>query len=202
MKKRITLLVALSVFILGCSSPRLAVSQDKKPPSSPTPPTPEERARAAEVMKELRNKWLTADADEFGLEGEDAKAKVWGVMMETAFPSGVATLISIRDGTASLYTSTGGGVLGGYSAKEQARRFVVGAEKHLARMKPTKEFPYPETGRVKFYVLTPEGVYTVESTSREMQSKSHPLHPLFYAAHEVLTGLRRASERPQPTATP
>ncbi len=195
MKKSITLVVALCVFVLGCSMPRLAVSQDRKPESKATPPTPEERARAAEVMKGLRNEWLTAKPDELGLEGEEAKAKVWGVMMETAFPSGVATLITIRDGTASLYTNTGGGVLGGYSAKEQARQFVVEAEKHLARMKPTKGFPYPETGRVKFYVLTPEGVYTVESTSREMQSKSHPLHPLFYAAHVVLTGLRRASEK-------
>ncbi|HZB45508.1 MAG TPA: hypothetical protein VE360_09705 [Pyrinomonadaceae bacterium] len=195
MKKRITLLVALSVFILGCSLPRPAVSQDRKPPSSPTPPTPEERARAAEVMKELRNKWLTADADEFGLEGEDAKAKVWGVMMETALPSGVATLISIRDGTASLYTTGGGGVLGGYSAKAQARQFVLAAEKHLARMKPTKEFPYPETGRVKFYVLTRAGVYTVDVDDKALWSERHALHRLYRAGHEVLTGLRLASEK-------
>ncbi len=195
MKKSITLLVALSVFVLGCSVPRLAASQDRQPESKATPPTPEERARSAEVMKELRAKWLNADADEFGLEGEDAKAKVWGVMMEMALPSGVATLISIRDGTASLYTSTGGGVLGGYSAKEQARSFVSESEKHLAGMKPTKEFPYPAVGRVKFYVLTREGVYAVEAADRAMWSERHALHPLYRAGHEVLTGLRLASEK-------
>lgn len=195
MKKRITLLVALSVFVLGCTVPRLAVSQDRKTESKATPPTPEERARAAEVMKELRNKWLTADADELGLEGEDAKAKVWGIMMETGLSAGVATLISIRDGTASLYTNTGGGVLGGYSAKEQARRFVLEAEKHLARMKPTEEFPYPAVGRVKFYVLTREGVYTIDANDKALWSERHALHPLYRAGHEVLTGLRLASEK-------
>ena len=66
-------------------------------------------------------------------------------------------------------------------------------------MKPTKEFPYPAVGRIRFYVMTREGVYTAEAGEAEMERKRHALHPLLYAAHEVLTGLRRASERPQPT---
>jgi hypothetical protein len=33
-------------------------------------------------MKELRDKLLTSSAEDIGLSGEDAKAKVWGVMME------------------------------------------------------------------------------------------------------------------------
>jgi hypothetical protein len=122
--------------------------------------------------------------------------------METALPAGVATLVSVRDGTASIYTNTGGGILGGYSAREEAKRFVAEAEKHLARMKPAKSFPYPEAGRVKFYVLTRGGVYTVEAGEGELVSGRHALFPLFRAGHEVLTGLRTASERAKPVGEP
>ena len=116
MKKRITLLVALSVFVLGCAVPRLAGAQDRKAESKATPPTPEERARGAEAMKGLRNKWLTTKADELPLEGADAKAKVWGAMMEMALDVDgavvVATVVSFVDGTASLYTTSGFGASG------------------------------------------------------------------------------------------
>jgi len=133
MKKRFTLLTALVVIVLGCSTPRPASSQEKKPESQVTS-SDESSAKAAEAMKGLRNRLLTSSAEEVGLSGKDAEAKVWGVLMEVAFPSGVSTIVSIRDGTASLYTSTGGGVLGGYSAREEAKRFVAEAEKHFEKV--------------------------------------------------------------------
>jgi hypothetical protein len=122
--------------------------------------------------------------------------------MEVALPSGVGTIVSVRDGTASLYASTGGGVLGGHSAREEAKRFVAEAEKHLAGMKPAKSFPYPEVGRVKFYVLTREGVYSAEADEKELVRGRHALSPLFLAGNDVLTGLRTASERAKPTGKP
>jgi len=201
MKKRFTLLTALVVIVLGCSTPRPASSQEKKPESQVTS-SDESSAKAAEAMKGLRNRLLTSSAEEVGLSGKDAEAKVWGVLMEVAFPSGVSTIVSIRDGTASLYTSTGGGVLGGYSAREEAKRFVAAAEKHLAQMKPAKSFPYPEVGRLKFYVLTRDGVYTAEAGEQELLGGQHDLSPLFLAGNDVLTGLRRASERAKPTGKP
>ena len=201
MKKRFALLTALVVIVLGCSTPRPASSQNKKPESQATPTT-EASAKAAEAMRGLRNRLLTSSAEDVGLSGKDAEAKVWGVLMEVAFPSGVSTIVSIRDGTASLYMSTGGGVLGGYSAREQARLFVAAAEKHLAEMKLTKSFPYPEVGRLKFYVLTRDGVYTAEAGEKELVSGQHALSPLFFAGNDVLTGLRTSSEQAKPTGKP
>lgn len=198
MKKRLTLLATLFVLVLGCSIPRPAGSQNRKPESRATPPSAEDAEQAAAAMQGLRNRLLASDPDEIGLEGEDAKAKVWGVMMEVGLSKGVASVVSIRDGTASLYTNTGGGILGGYSAREQARRFVAEAEKHLARMKPAKEFPYPTAGRMKFYVLTRDGVYAAEAAEAELVSGRHALGPLFRAGNDVLTGLRTAQERASP----
>jgi len=197
MKKRIASFTALFIFALGCSPHSWVSSQDKKPKNQATP-TNADTSSQGQAMKGLRDKLLTSSAEEVGLSGEDAKAKVWGVMMEVAFDAGNATLISLRDGTASLYTSTGGGILGGYSARNEVKRFVTEAEKHLASMKLTKSFPYPDVGRIKFYVLTQDGVYTAEAGEGELVDGRHVLSPLFLAANDVLTALRTASERAKP----
>lgn len=205
MKKQLTLLTAFFVIVLGCSAPSRVSSQNKKPESQATPSPAETSAQdseAAQAMKALRDRVLTSSGDDLGLSGKDAKAKVWAVLMEVAFPSGVSTVVSIGDGTASLYTSIGGGVLGGYSARKEAKRFVAQAEKHLAGMKLTKSFPYPEVGRIKFYVVTREGVYTEEAGENELVSGQHALSPLFLAANDVLTGLRIASEQAKPSGKP
>jgi hypothetical protein len=198
MKKSLALLAALFVFIAGSSALRSVSSQDKAQDKEPVGVISGDPAKQADVMKELRRKLLTTVKPDELLEGEDAKAKVWGVLMDVSFPSGTATLVSLRDGTASLYTTTGGGVLGGYTAREQAKAFVVAAEKHLKEMSLTETFPYPANGRVKFYVLTRDGVLTAEAGLNELGERKHKLWTLYYAADQVLTQLRLASEKNKP----
>lgn len=194
MKKRFRILVALFVFAAGCSAMRTADSQDKGKDNAAPTPRSEESHKSAEAMKELRNKLLTSKPEEVGLSGEDAKAKVWGVLMDVSLTGGTATLVSIRDGTASLYTTSGGGMLGGYTARDEAKAFVNEAEKSLKHMSPTKSFDYPSNGLVKFYVLTSDGVFTAEAKPDDMLEPGHDLSPLFRAANEVLTRLRLASQ--------
>jgi hypothetical protein len=205
MKKILTSLTTLLILTLGCSTHSWVSSQDKKPKSRATPAKAASAASPADAktspqgqgMMGLRDNLLRSSPKEMGLSGEDAKAKVWGVLMEVQFPEGgVATLVFACDGTASLYTS-GGGILGGYIARTEAKRFVVEAEKHLANMKPTKSFPYAEVGRIKFYVLTQDGVYTAEGDEEELVREEHSLSPLFLAGNDVLTVLRTANERAQ-----
>lgn len=209
MTNRLTSLTVLFIFALGCSTQSLVSPQNKKPESRATPaeasaakPAHDETSPQAQAMKGLRDRLLTSSAEEVGLSGKDAKANVWGVLMEVALPSGTATLVSVRDGTASLYTSTGGGILGGYSARNEAKRFVAEAEKHLASMKTTKDFPYPAAGRIKFYVLTRGGVYTAEAEEKEVQDSQHALFPLFVAGNELLSALRTAQDRAKPDDQP
>ena len=57
--------------------------------------------------------------------------------MEMAFPEGAATLVSLADGTTSMYTSTGGGVIGGgaHDAVVQAgRAFLLELERRVIRV--------------------------------------------------------------------
>lgn len=184
------LLTALFV-VLGCSIQRPVSAQETKPDA-------EAKAQMSQAMKGLKDRLLTSSAEQVGLSSEDAKAKVWGAMIEVAFAEGVGTVVSLRDGTASLYTSTGGGILGGYSARNEAKGFVEEAGKHLASMKTTKSFPYPKVGTVKFYVLTQEGVYSADVDEKELISGKHPLGPLFLAGNKVMTGLRNASQGAKP----
>ena len=203
MKKRLTSFTTLFILALGCSTPRVVNSQDKKPQSPAGPaetakPADTRTSPQAQAMKGLRDRLFTLSPEELGLTGKDANAKVWGVLMEVTFSEGSATLVSVRDGTASLYTSTGGGILGGYNAQKEAKRFVVEAEKHLVSMKPAKSYPYPPAGRIKFYALTRDGVYATEVDEKEVQREGHTLFPLFIAGNEVLSALRTANESARP----
>ena len=190
------LLCASFAIVLGCSIASPVSSQGNKPA------TPNDAAQSAEAMRGLRDKLLTSSPEEMGLGTEDASANVWGVLMEIGFQEGVVTVVSMRDGTANIYVNTGGGLLGGHSAQKQAQQFISESDKHLAGMKLTKSFPYPTVGKVIFYVLTQEGVYSAAAGEQELIRMEHALSPLFRAGNEVLIGLRSAGKPANPTGTP
>src|SRR5690348_17043141 len=78
-------------------------------------------ASPADVYVGLRNQILTLDPARAGFAGQ----ALWGCVMDTGYPSGAATLVCLSDGTTSLYTSTGGGMIGG-GAHEQVVRANAG----------------------------------------------------------------------------
>ena len=118
--------------------------------------------------------------------------------METGYDKAVITLVSLADGTTSLYFGNGGGIIGGgqYPAVANASKTLVSnSEQYFKRMTPTSSYPLPAIGRVKFYILTFTGVYTADVDENEL-GKHHPeLSSLFYSAQEVITQLRLHSEQ-------
>lgn len=195
MLKRLMLPAAL--LALACSGPGLAGAQNKQPADAPP-------ARdAVNVRAQTRNKLFTSKPEELGLTGADAEAKVWGVLIELGFPDGATTLFSLRDGTARISTSdTDGLAYGGSAAQAEAKKLVAEAEKHLGRMKPAKDFPYPGDGRVRFYLLTRDGVYTTEAERDAAGGEGHPLYPLALAGHQVLIKVQDAAAKRRPGGTP
>ena len=158
--------------------------------SIPPEPTP--------IYLQLRSRILGLDPGEIGLAASADAPHVWGVLMETGYTVGLATLVSLADGTTSLYYSTGGGMLGSgeYAPIAQASKaFVVEAEDHYQRMSPTIEFPLPEVGQVKFYILTYTGTFTADASEKKLAAGKHALSPLFNRAHEILTQLRLLAEK-------
>ena len=142
----------------------------------------------------LREGALSAERIAAGIPDPPADAPVWGVLMETSFPEGTATLFALSDGTTSLYLSHGGGVIGGgdhENVRQANADFIKTANQFYRQMRACESFPTPEVGRTIFYALTDSGVSTGGGLEDDLGYERHPLSPLFHAGHAVITQLYR-----------
>jgi len=146
-------------------------------------------------MVELRRKVLMEPASLYGLHV--TAGDPWAVVMDTGFPKGAASLVCLADGNASLYLTTGGGVIGGF-AHEKVRTasvsFVQMAKGYRQSFSGVKEFSLPVEGRTAFYVRVNGDVLRAEASENDLAEGRHPLSKLFYAGQEVITQLRLITE--------
>jgi hypothetical protein len=165
-----------------------------KPPRKKAKPA----AEPAEIYAELRNQIFKLNPKEVGILQTKGTPNVWGLLMETGYPEAVVTLVSLVDGTTSLYFSNGGGIIGGGEHAAVARStkaFITAAEKNYQQMNPTEAFPLPTVGRVKFYVLTFSGVLTMDVDENKLGDGKHALSPLFYSGQDVVAQFRAVQEQ-------
>jgi len=151
----------------------------------------------AAMSRQLRQQALTVTAVDLNLEPTPARPDVWGVLMELGFRDAVATLTAFADGSASLYISSGGGVIGAGEhtpVREEAGRFLDMVQQHLAEFTSSEGTPVPREGRVRFYVRTFQGTLTAEADEGLLGNRLHTLSPVFHAGHAVLTQIRLISE--------
>ena len=154
-------------------------------------PAPEPKA----IYKELRGLIFTMSPDEVGIIRSQDTPNVWGVVMETGYPEGAATLVSLADGTTSLYLEGGGGLIGGGSHKivaEATKALVLDAEKYYEGMTQTTSFPPPAIDNVRFFILTFSGVYTIEAPEDDLGEERHHLSPFFFKCQDVITSIRES----------
>ncbi|NIM17589.1 MAG: hypothetical protein GTO45_36710 [Candidatus Aminicenantes bacterium] len=157
-----------------------------------------EEIKVTDVYRKLRNQVFTISPQDIGIELK-SKTQPWGILMEFGLPGAVVTLVTFGSGEASMYFSSGGGVLGGgehETVRKAAKAFVAFSETYLEKMKPGSTYPLPKDGNVKFLVLTGKGVFSsqefLETDLRENKSK---FSPLFHKGHQLITELRLISER-------
>jgi hypothetical protein len=148
----------------------------------------------------LRDRALQVTAAELGLE-PDAKAPIHGVIMETAYPEAVATFVCLRDGTVSLYFSTGGGFIGG-GQHESVRAACLemfeitnryGPE-FLAACQRVSAFALPKTGEVYFYLLAADGVHQAKCREDALAAQRDPFSAMFNNLHAVMAELRQVEK--------
>ena len=152
----------------------------------------------AQTYLQLRDRILNLNPSELGFKPAGDKPRVWGVLMETGYDVGTASLVALADGTTSLYYSTGGGMLGSgeFSPVAQASKALVAeAEQHIDGLLATEDFPLPEAGQVRFYFMTYNGFLQAATTEKDLASGKHALSPLYHLAHETLTQLRLLAEK-------
>lgn len=124
---------------------------------------------------------------------DDESAEILGVVGEVGTDNGSAMAFGLSDGSASMYTSTGGGFLGG-SSDENVRNAcsqLIQAAKPFASLFPVvEEFPYPQPQVIRLAVMTPHGVRSQDLPEAELTPDSHQLWPLFSAWNGLVTQLR------------
>jgi hypothetical protein len=117
--------------------------------------------------------------------------------METGYSNGTATLVCLADGTTSLYTSSGGGIIGGgmhESVVLQIQKLLQITDDHLPQMSRGAGQELPAPGHTVIRALTHDGPRTFEALEAELGERRSAMWPVFYAAQEVITQLRLIDE--------
>jgi hypothetical protein len=146
----------------------------------------------------LRSMVFAVDPDTLTFRPDAGVHGAWCTVIDFGRPDGTATLACIADGTVSLYTSTGGGVLnaGGHDAVwDAARRLLEAAGGAVPFLRPLDEPPpLPAASRVRLSVRTFDGLLTEEVAEEPLERGRHVLSPLYSAAQDVLTEVRLSTD--------
>jgi len=150
-------------------------------------------------MRELRTMMLTTSASEAGIESTEAFPKVFGIVMDMPVSGGhTATVVSMCDGHASLYTTSTFGVLGGVgheSVRVASTNFVKTAQSHFDKAAITTEFRYPVSNHVRFYLLGFDGVRVIDAEVASVEKRTDSFSDMWAAGQRVLTELRLIAEK-------
>ncbi len=149
-------------------------------------------ADPAEAYAGLRRLALSLTAESLG-PGAPSNAPAIALLMDTGMAKAVATLVGVADGTTSLYYSSGGGVIGAGARHDVAaatHRWLQTAGELLGQLSPIADAPLPAEGMTQFVAVTRGGLLGAVAPAAELAERLHPLSPLFYAAHGVITQVR------------
>jgi hypothetical protein len=152
----------------------------------------------AEVAAGLRKSALTEYPSQMRSDPAYRDATALGVLMETGYEKAVATLVAFISGDASIYFSSGGGIIGGQGHADvriAAKRFTQFAGLHVSEMSRCTDYPLPGVGQTTFYVMTASGIFTLTAPEQQLGVGSHDFSPLFHAGHYLLTRLRMTTEK-------
>lgn len=161
-------------------------------------PKPTQSDADGSVFMGLREQILNLDPASIGLTPTTDRPLVWGALMDMGYPNDRwATLVALADGTTSLYTSTGGGIIGAGT-----RPAVVAAsaawlstmEQHLDVLTAVSGSRLPPGGFVTIRALLFGGQRAVEAPEDALGHGLHPASALFHSAHGVITELRRIDQ--------
>jgi hypothetical protein len=162
----------------------------------PTPPEIE-KYEVDERYTDLRQQILTTPPSNLGLTASPS-SQVWAVLMEMGTPEAIVTLLTIADGTVSLYFSNGGGIIGvgqHEGPRKACLKLLAAAPDYLQHANPTLNFPLPILGRTQFYFMTFIGAFKAEAAEADLEKNLSPLSPFYYQAQNVITEARLAEER-------
>jgi len=158
------------------------------------------RSRPPETAEyhELRKQVLRGTRAQFGLAPEPKSTAPWGVVMDWGIDNRVVTVVALSDGSASLYYSSGGGLIGGGqshdSVRKAAKKAVAIASEVQGELKRTSNFSLPGAGEVRFYLLTDVGVFYGHASVADLSSGRAELSKLGNAMQTLITECMRVGQ--------
>jgi hypothetical protein len=158
---------------------------------------PAQRGSAADAGRGLRLTMLTTPPEKTGSKPTQDFPRVYGILMDWPIDEDTATVFATSAGTASLYTTSTFGIIGGEaheSVRIAAMRFVRAADRLFDASTPTTTYEYPARDRVRFYLLTFEGVRVVETDLAFLVNDTSQYAEFFNLGQAVLTELRHVVE--------
>ncbi len=161
--------------------------------------TPASKPNSSGIGRSLRQMILSTPVAESGEKPSKDFPRVYAILMD--FPIGgehTATVLAGSSGGASLYTTSTFGLIGGEghaTVRAAASRFVREADRLVDASSPTTEFPYPAAGKVRFYLLTFDGVRVVEADMAAIEKGTSPMVEFFALGQNVLTELRLTTQK-------
>lgn len=149
-----------------------------------------------DVGRGLRNMFLATSAEQAGIQRSNEYPRVWGVAVDWPIGEDIATIVSLADGGASLYTTGTFSIIGGIGHKtvrSAAKKVVKEADRYFDDSTPTQDFSYPSSGHVRFFFTTFGGVRVIDADWASLSRRWSKYFELFDAAQDVLTELRMVS---------
>jgi hypothetical protein len=148
---------------------------------------------AADTGRELRARMLTTPPKEMDIAPSEHFPRVYGVLMDWPMWGQTVTVISLCDGSASTYSTSMFGVVGGMDhepIRAAARRFVAVAGKHYDAASPIMDYPYPPAGQIRFYLACFDGVRVIQAEEAALKTGRHPCSDLWNEGQQVMAALR------------
>jgi len=146
----------------------------------------------------LREMAFESKPEQLGLSLPVSKTVVYGIVMDWDVKNGTASIISFLSGDASIYFSSGGGIIGGgthENVKIIAKQFVEKAQQMLDKAIKTEQTPLPDKNKVVFYLLTNKGIYSGQDNMENFQNQSSIWLGLFLIGNELINELRTIKEK-------
>jgi hypothetical protein len=128
-----------------------------------------------------------------GLRPSEELRQVWGALLETGYDKATVTLVALADGTTSLYTSSGFGIIGGGAHQQvvaATRALLQVVERELDAFAPDDDDSVPGVGQVVIRALTFAGRRSISAPEDDLGHGRHPQSDVFHAAQGVITQLR------------
>jgi hypothetical protein len=149
----------------------------------------------------LRSQIFGLSPGKIGIALNAPDTEPFAAVMDWGLAGGVATVVAIADGTVSIYLSSGGGSIGGGqghpSIRQAGRDFLNLAKQSFPRMHSATEYPLPEVAGVFFYVCTKVGVFSTQTSEKELNLTQHPLRNLGDAAQRIISEYRVVQQSAQ-----